>query len=436
MTTHTVRSHITALTMLCGVLICSFTHARALATDAAPAGAAEAAATIAPTPEAVRKALDVEARKRVAVAVEEAVKASGYRGAALVGVDGEAVLMKGWGRRLPPPARGPGGDQIIDKDSIFEVASISKVFTAQAILKLVEQKQLSLDDEITKWLEPELKPDAAPASWKGVTIRHLLSHSSGLDNDTGISPYTEQGRSAAVKKFARSGVLTKPGEAFAYNNAAYCVLAVIIERASGQEFERFMKSEVFEPAKMNGSSFPPGTGLDVKQRVRRKGTITMNEHPWGWGYKGCGGVLTTMSDLLAWDKSTRENRVISKASDTLMRTGVVKNQTEENEEEAMIGLAWFISENAGREKLTHTGGSFGVRCVMFRYPNEGIVIVAATDDSAEPFAIARAAEGALLSELAKAGIEPQGPKKASGKKTRASMPVDEPKNEPKNEPRN
>jgi len=430
MTTHTLRSHITALTLLCGVLICLFTHARTFATDAAPAGAGDAAATIAPTPEVVRKALDAEARKRVVEAVEEAVKASGYRGAALVGVDGEAVLMKGWGRRLPPPARGPGGDQIIDKDSIFEVASITKIFTAQAILKLAEQKKLSLDDEITKWLEPELKPDAAPASWKGVTIRHLLSHSSGLDNDSGISPYTEKVRSAAVKKFARSAVLTKPGEAFAYNNAAYCMLAVIIERASGQDYERFMKSEVFDTAGMSASAFPPGTGLDVKQRVRRKGTIAMNEHPWGWGYMGCGGMLTTMSDLLAWDKATRENRVISKASDTLMRTGVVKNETEENEEEAMIGLAWFISASAGREKLTHTGGSFGVRCVMFRYPNEGIIIVSATDDTAEPFAIAKAAEGALLAELTKAGIRARGPMKADGMKTPGAGPTGEPVKEP------
>lgn len=425
MTTSTVRSRIAALSLLYGVLMCSFTNAAAFAESTEPAGAAEAAPTIAPTPEAVRKALGVEARKRVVDAVEEAVKSSGYRGAALVGVDGEAVVMKGWGRRLPPPARGPGGDQIIDKDSIFEIASISKVITAQAILKLVEQKKLSLDDEIATWLEPELKPDTVPAGWKGVTIRHLLSHSSGLDNDTGISPYAEQSRSAAVKKFARSAVLTKPGEAFAYNNAAYCMLAVIIERASGQEFERFIKSEIFDPAGMTSSAFPPGTGLDVKQRVRRKGTFAMNEHPWGWGYKGCGGVLTTMSDLLAWDKATRENRLISKASDTLMRTGVVKNDSEENEEDAAIGLAWFISASDGREKLTHTGGSFGVRCVLFRYPNEGIIIAAMTDDSAEPFAIAKAAEGALLSELSKAGVRARGPMKAP-----TSQPVGEPKKEP------
>ncbi|MBL0869048.1 MAG: beta-lactamase family protein [Phycisphaerales bacterium] len=430
MTTSTVRIGITALTLLCGVMMPSFTHATAFAESAEPAGAAEATPTIAPTPEAVRKALGVEARKRVVEAVEEAVKSTGYRGAALVGVDGEAVLMKGWGRRLPPPARGPGGDQIIDKDSVFEIASISKVITAQAILKLAEQKKLSLDDEIGVWLQPEMKPDAVPASWKGVTIRHLLSHSSGLDNDTGISPYNEQSRTAAVKKFARSAVLTKPGEAFAYNNAAYCMLAVIIERASGQEFERFIKSEIFDPAGMASSAFPPGTGLDVKQRVRRKATVTMNEHPWGWGYKGCGGVLTTMSDLLAWDKAARENRIISKASETLMRTGVVKNDTEEHDEDAMIGLAWFISSHAGREKLTHTGGSFGVRCVMFRYPNEGVIIVTATDDSAEPLAIAQAAEGALLEELSRAGIRGQGPLKPSVTKTPETRPTKNPEKEP------
>lgn len=434
MTTSTVFTCKRVLVGLCGALVCSFTLARAAAMNAQPAGGGEARVLIAPTPEAVRKALGVEARKRVVEAVEEAVKSSGYRGAALVGVDGEAVVMKGWGRRLPPPARGPGGDQIIDKDSIFEVASVSKVFTAQAVMKLAEQKKLSLDDEIAKWLEPELKPDAAPASWKGVTIRHLLSHSSGLDNDTGISPYTEQNRSAAVKKFARSAVINKPGATFAYNNAAYCMLAVIIERASGQEFERFIKSEIFDPAGMTSSAFPPGTGLDVKQRVRRKGTIAMNEHPWGWGYKGCGGVLTTMSDLLAWDKATREGRIIGRASDTLMRAGVVKNETEENEEDAMIGLAWFVSSHEGREKLTHTGGSFGVRCVMFRYPNEGIIIVAATDDTAEPFAIAQAAESAMLSELAKAGIKSQGPMKASGKAAPAAEPANEGRNRPAKAP--
>ncbi len=363
-----------------------------------PAAPAPAVPAQPPTPAsapASAKPLSPIARKRIAQALINEAARTKFRGALLVSVAGEPVLAQGFGKRIPGSPAGSPGDRTIDADSNFEIASIAKPFTAITILRLVEQKKLALDDLIA----PLLGGAALDApGLKEVTIRHLLSHTSGLDNDSGISRYDEASREAAIAKFAASKVLSKPGEKFAYNNAGYCMLAAIIEKVTGKDFEVFVRDEIFKPAGMSDTGFVDDPALNQDQQVQRKPGVTMFVHPWGWGYRGCGGILTTLNDLAKFDAALREGKLLSAESMELMTRPVAKADPRMGE--ASIGLGWFVNQATDkRARHFHTGGSYGVRATLTRIPEPGVLIVALCDDTASPQALSTLAERLVLKEL-------------------------------------
>lgn len=356
-------------------------------------------ASAAPAERAFAPRLSDEAKSRIANAVRMAAGKTRYRGCYVVAIGDSVVLCSGRGVRIPEAAPDTDGAKPINDQSIFEIASISKPFTAIAILQLVEQGKIELDAPITRYLGEDLKnlPRAEESSAAKVTVRQMLSHQTGLDNDGGIASYDEPSREAAVVKFFASKKLAEPGTQFDYNNAAYCILAAIIEHVSGESFESYMRSHVFAPAKMTSTGFPPGDTLDQTQRVRRKGTFAFHDHPWGWGYRGCGGILTTPRDIVAFANALDAAELITADSLALMYApgkparGQFPNTT--------YGLGWFINTQEGMLRVSHSGGSFGCRANMVRYPNQRVTIAAFTDDTAEPFGITGAAEAALLNEL-------------------------------------
>lgn len=348
---------------------------------------------------AIASRLSDEAKDRIASAVRMAAGRSQYRGCYVVIVGDDALLCSGRGVRIPEAEAGSDGAKPIDDRSTFEIASISKPFTAIAILQLVEQGKIELDAPISRYLAEDLKdlPRADESSAAKVTVRQMLSHQTGLDNDGGIARYDEPSRQAAVLKFFASKKLAEPGTQFDYNNAAYCILAAIIEHVSGQTFEAYMQEHVFAPARMVATGFPPGTTLDQAQRVRRKPSITFNDHPWGWGYRGCGGILTTPQDVAAFAKALDAGELITPESLAMMYAP--GKPARGQFPDTTYGLGWFVNTRDGMLRVSHSGGSFGCRANMVRYPNQRVTISAFTDDTAEPFAITDAAEMALLAEI-------------------------------------
>jgi hypothetical protein len=131
--------------------------------------------------------------------------------------------------------------------------------------------------------------------------------------------------------------------------------------------------------------------------VRRKPSITFNDHPWGWGYRGCGGILTTPRDVVAFAKALDAGELITPESLAMMYTpGKSIGARSPN---ATYGLGWFIETRDGMLRVSHSGGSFGCRANMVRYPHQRVTIAAFTDDTADPFGITDAAEAALLMEI-------------------------------------
>src|SRR5690606_37670464 len=222
-----------------------------------------------------------------------------FWGAALVARDGEVLLARGYGYAnddLDP----------ITGQTLFDIGSISKMFTAAAILALQDQGTLSTDDTIAKFF-PEAGPGAAD-----ITIHHLLTHTSGRSDGRGaIQPLNFADRDEAVRRFCASAAAGPAGERFEYCNGGYIVLAAILEQASGRSYEQAVRELVLAPAGMIRSGFLDGAGLDPAHQTlrvtgpphaaRRGLLLDKAVEPWAWGLRGAGGLVTCLDDLLAFD---------------------------------------------------------------------------------------------------------------------------------------
>ena len=301
-----------------------------------------------------------------------------FWGAVLVQRKGEVLLAKGYGY---------ANDELtpIGTDSLFDVGSIAKIFTAAAVLRLEQEGKLALSDPLSTFFPK------APGAANDITLLHLLSHTSGKsDREGAIQPLNFQDRDRAVELFLRSRSAHKPGEAFEYCNGGYVVLAAVVEVVTKQPFEQAVRRLVLAPAKMDHSGFLDGEGLDpAKQTTRlvsgppsRRGLMLDKRlEPWAWGLRGAGGLCTSLHDLRAWDHAIRTHAVINEAQTakwfTPLRSG--------------YALGWQVgTDDHGRRTLRHGGATRGYRCDLLRFPDDEVLIAVLTGDSSNPSAIADA----------------------------------------------
>ena len=280
----------------------------------------------------------------------------------------------------------------MEEDSIFQLASITKPFTAAAIMLLIRRGLLSLEDRITKFF-PEL------TAYDGVTVRHLLTHTGGIpdvDDSTWLTELWQE-----EKRIPSNGIVLRyltesgegpcfaPGEEFGYSNTGYCLLAEIVERLSGVPFEAFMKKNIFEPAGMKDTGIfhirRDGAPSDrfVRNLVLEDGRYILpgdskniaNYYEVAEdGLNGPDYAFTTVFDMVAWDRALREETVLTLEEQRMMFTPGKLNNGEEtryddDDADESYGFGWAIAND---EKLglivSHSGGMPGLgtwfeRCV-------------------------------------------------------------------------
>ena len=255
--------------------------------------------------------------------------------------------------------------------SVFPAASISKQFTAMSILLLAKRGNLSPDDEVGKFIHEWADHGSR------ITIRHLLTHTSGLRDAfmlQGLAPPREDGgdsNDAILKILARArGLNFAPGAEFQYNNGAYNLLGSIVKRVSGQSLRVFADANIFKLLHMPHTHFHDDPSMIVPNRVsgyHRDGSGLHLASENG-GIVGNAGLQTTVGDLLRWEQNFAEVRVGDRALITAMQTPAIPTGWSET---SSYGFGLEIAKYRGLQTIGHGGGDRGITSYVVRYPEQG-----------------------------------------------------------------
>ncbi|MCF2529690.1 serine hydrolase domain-containing protein [Yinghuangia soli] len=275
----------------------------------------------------------------------------GAGGTAAVARDGQLVACQGMGKADQAAGRAA------DCDTVYDIGSITKSFTAAAVLKLEMSGALKVTDPIAVHL------GAVPADKRGITIHHLLTHTSGLPEGLG-DDYDPVSRDALVAEALAVPLEAAPGREFAYSNVGYSVLAAIVERVSGVPYDEYLARNLFRPAGMvrTGYALPdPGRGdVAVEYDAQGKPQGRPFDHPWApdgrphWYLRGNGGLLSTARDMYLWCRALEGESVLDAAAKAKMFTPHVP---EGDGSTGSYGYGWTILPTGDGPVATHDGGN-------------------------------------------------------------------------------
>lgn len=295
--------------------------------------------------------------------------------------------------------------------TISESGSVAKQFTAAAIVLLARDGVLSLDDDIGKWI-PEVK-----GFGKKITVRHLLSHTSGLPDRYTL--HEVQGRPAGETDHDNREVIAMltglrelnfdPGEDYEYSNTGYIVAATIVERASGKSLQAFTSERIFRPLGMDDTRWREDHRVVVPGRASAYsgalGTGYRNDHPFT-RVIGSGGLLTTVGDFLKWEAAMQAGAGPWGA----VRDSLQRNMRLNEGTEITYALGVGVSTWRGVPAVSHTGSTGGYRAALARYPEQNVSVALLCNlGSINPGVTAqRVAALVLGSALAAAPSDPAG----------------------------
>ncbi len=299
----------------------------------------------------------------------------GFAGSVLVAKDGKVVLQKGYG--LADREHGTP----YTAATVFDIGSITKQFTAAAILRLEMAGKLKVTDLISKYF------DGVPADKAGMTLHHLLTHSSGLPDDFG-DDYDEMPREALVKAALASKLLWAPGTRYRYSNAGYSLLAAVVEKVSGKTYEEFLRGQLFLPAGMEktGYRLPAWSPGEVAHGYGSEGDwgtpldkAWAPDGPW-WNLRGNGGILSTVGDLYKWHRALEGEAILSKEEKEKAFHPWVP---ESEEASSFYGYGWAIAKTKrGTRLISHNGGNGIFGADFRRYVDEGLVVLGSSNQAA------------------------------------------------------
>ena len=287
-----------------------------------------------------------------------------FTGAVLVARNSEILLSQGYGwadreNQIPNTPQ-----------TKYRLGSITKQFTAMAILILQSREQLNVQERICRYL-PE-----CPDSWQEITIHHLLSHTSGIPDLTEFPDFdTFKARPSppeqTIALFRDKPLDFQPGEKWSYSNSGYILLGYIIEQASGQSYEMFLQQNIFDPLQMTNTSYDHNDGslatgyTGVSSHWEEPDYIDMTL-PYA-----AGGLYSTVEDLYCWDQALYTEQLVSQESLDLMFTPHAKI--------AAFGLGygygWFVGQMNQHQAVSHGGGIDGFITEIRRYIDDKVTII-------------------------------------------------------------
>lgn len=282
----------------------------------------------------------------------------------------------------------------VERDSVFELASVTKPITAVAVMMLVQEGKIGLEDSIDKYVAD------TPPAWHEITIRELLSHSSGL-REYGLvkcngSELLDISTKQQFGDLVKSPLLFPPGTGTQYSDSGYFLLGMAIEKASGQKYREFLQTRVFKPVGMGHTSVLDQISI-IPNRVSpytlREGHLKNARRAWQHELPSWYGIWSTVDDMVKFDAALSSGSLLRPETLQQMWTpATLKNGKTATIEDMSYGLGWFVS-SAGHRIVAHPGwtGTF-----YLKYPDDGVSIILLSNlDAGSGSANTKIAQGIL-----------------------------------------
>ena len=315
-------------------------------------------------------------RQKIDTYLSEAVQAGSFSGAVLVAQNGKNLLSKGYGW-ASLELRAPNTPQ-----TKFRIGSLTKQFTAMAVMILQERGKLQVNDAICKYM-PE-----CPQAWSEITIHHLLTHTSGIPDLLSFADFQKTMRlpssvAQTVERFRNKSLDFKPGEKFNYSNSGFVLLGYIIERVSGESYESFLSENIFTPLGM-GNSGSDHSEVILPNRAagytRREGEVINAAYIDMSIPTGGGSLYSTVEDLYLWEQSLYTEKLVKKRTLDAIFTAYTTADWGDG-----TGYGWFIGrDKSNRKVIAHTGGINGFAAHIARFPDEKMVVIVLSNFSFAP----------------------------------------------------
>jgi D-alanyl-D-alanine carboxypeptidase len=304
--------------------------------------------------------------------VESELAASGTGAAVAVFQGGELIHHRGYG--LANVELGVA----VEADTVFPICSISKPITATLVMMLMEEGLLDLDAPVRRYLP------AFDAANDTITLRHLLTHTSGLANYNATERFLRHEGRLALPAAERLAFLLAqptefaPGERYAYCNTGYVLLGFVIEAVTGRGFREVLGERVFAPCGMDQSLLLDDHAIVPKRASGYELGPRGLQNAWHQAVSwrgGAGGIASTAGDLVRWMQAFEAGRLIGAVSRAEMLRPVMLNDGSTFD----YGLGWGTGAYHGREAYLHTGGGFGYSCELVRFPQADTTVVLLTN---------------------------------------------------------
>jgi len=284
-----------------------------------------------------------------------------FSGTVLVAKDGKPIFSKGYGMANKE------WDIPNSPQTAFRLGSITKQFTSAAIMLLQERGKLNTADPVCKYVAE------CPATWEPITIRHLLTHTSGIANYTDSPDFAKK----AILPISVNDLLADykskpldfaPGEKFNYSNSGYHLLGVIVEKASGQSYKDFLQENIFTPLGLKDTGYDSHQNI-IKRRAagyKRNGDGFVNAAYMDMLIPYAAGALySTTEDLLKWEQALYTEKLLTKKSLDEMFTPL----------KGTYAYGWNVGKRGNRRSISHGGGIYGFATQLARFPDDKVTVV-------------------------------------------------------------
>jgi len=259
-------------------------------------------------------------------------------------------------------------------DTVFEIGSLTKQFSAAGILLLAQEGRVNINDSITRYLK------SAPLSWTNITVRHLLTHTSGLKSYTGLDGFelrrklTEPG---FIKRIAAQPTEFNPGESWKYCNTGFNLLGYIIENVSGTNYWDFMRARIFGPLGMNSTTDrqPANIVTNRASGYEQTNRILFNRDYDLTDVFSAGAIVSTIGDLERWNAALDGERLLTSTTRKQMWTPAILN----NGKSTKYGFGWFIETVNDRRIIGHSGSTSGFSASIQRFPDDNLTVILLTN---------------------------------------------------------